>query len=250
MMPPPGRCLFVVPMASIACVGAAARSRRPTRPFPPSFAASRRHCVATAPPDFARPCWRCRPKEAAVPLPFHRPPGLNPQRRRSGVVESTCAPAPAIVRRRAPPPCSHSPPHLCAGDFAQRKPPRRCSFMPPPPASIPGARPAAWSHRLARSSSLSVVRRLAPPLAAGVPAAPPNFASVCYVAVALRGDEMRECRRGCGSGDDSVMPESSVRLPSQPSSSPIRENSSSGDSRPSSWTSARTCRASPTLALG
>ena len=132
MMPPPGRCLFVVPPASIACVGAAARSRRPTRPFPPSFAASRRHCVATAPPDFARPCWRCRPKEAAVPLPFHRPPGLDPQRRRSGVVESTCAAAPAIVRRRTPPLCSHSPPHLCAGDFAQRKPPRRCSFMPPP----------------------------------------------------------------------------------------------------------------------
>ena len=158
MMPPPGRCLFVVPPASIACVGAAARSRRPTRPSPPSFAASRRHCVATAPPDFARPCWRCRPKEAAVPLPFHRPPGLDPQRRRSGVVESTCAAAPAIVRRPTPPLCSHSPPHLRAGNFARRKPPRRCSFMPPP-ASIPGARPAAWSHRQARSPSLSFVRR-------------------------------------------------------------------------------------------
>ena len=110
MMPPPGRCLFVVPPASIACVGAAARSRRPTRPSPPSFAASRRHCVATAPPNFARPCWRCRPKEAAVPLPFHRPPGLDPQRRRSGVVESTCAAAPVIVRRPTPPLYSHSPP--------------------------------------------------------------------------------------------------------------------------------------------
>ena len=220
MMPPPGRCLFVVPPASIACVGAAARSRRPTRPFPPSFAASRRHCVATAPPDFARPCWRCRPKEAAVPLPFHRPPGLDPQRRRSGVIKSTRfrpkeAPAPLLV---------HAPPGLDP----------RC-----PPSGVVASTSAF---------ALAVVRP--PPLAAGVPAAPPNFAPMCYVAVALRGDEMRECRRGCGSGDDSVMPKSFLRLPSQPSSSPIRENSSSSGLRPSSWSSARAYSASPTLALG
>ena len=137
--------------------------------------------------------------------------------------------------RHRPPPHAAAiqpqPPHLRAGNFARRKPPRRCSFMPPP-SSIPGARPAAWSHRLARSSSLSVVRRLAPPLAAGVPAAPPNFAPMYYVAVALRGDETRECRRGCGSGDNSVMPKSSGRLPSRPSLSPICENSSSSGLRP------------------
>ena len=89
-----------------------------------------------------------------------------------------------------------------------------------------------------------------PPLAVGVPAAPPHFAPMYYVAVALGRDETRACRRGCDSGDDSVMPESFLRLPSQPSSSPIRENSSSGGPRPSSWSSARAYSASPTLAVG
>ena len=42
--------------------------------------------------------------------------------------------------------------------------------------------------------------------------------------VALGRDETTEFGRGCGSGDDSAMTKSSVRLPSRPSSSPICKN--------------------------
>ena len=56
--------------------------------------------------------------EAAAALVLHRPPGLNPERRRLSALTTTCAAAPAIVLRHASPLCSRSSPRLCPSSIA------------------------------------------------------------------------------------------------------------------------------------